>query len=52
MLDEFGEQEHPDIAERIAIAQAQLEEERDQSKQNSDADDLDEIEEMFDELPN
>ncbi|GBD04911.1 Transcription termination/antitermination protein NusA [bacterium HR20] len=50
MLDEFGEQEHPDIAERIAIAQAQLEEERDQSKQNSDADDLDEIEEMFDEL--
>ncbi|MCX8051636.1 MAG: transcription termination factor NusA [Chlorobi bacterium] len=45
ILEEFNEQELPDIAERIAIAEAQLDEEAGARS----ADLSDEIEEMFDE---
>ncbi|MCX7930358.1 MAG: transcription termination factor NusA [Chlorobi bacterium] len=45
ILDEFNEQELPDIRERVAIAHAQLEE----SQQASPADIGEEIEEMFSE---
>jgi len=49
ILDEFGESDYPDIAERVAIAQAQLEEERELARQHREGE-VDEIDAMFDEL--